>query len=473
MIQTLRGHDGQVSSVVFTPDGKRIVSGSLDKTVRVWDVATARELPTLSGHKGHKGRVWSLAISPDGEFIASGGDNSDGELTLWETGTGRRLWSQSAHGHFYIAGWVAGDINGLAFRPGDGGRIVSSGHDKELKLWNSTTGAHVATMSGHEDTVSSVAFSPDGKRIASASTDSTVRLWDEASGEELATLLGHAGPVFSVAFSPDGQQIVSGGEDTTLKLWDADNRPNVLRLRGHIGGMRAVAFSPDGRYLTSGGFDSAKIWEVVTGEEVRNLHGQGGVLAVAYSPDGRYIATGGHDTTMKLWDAHTGRELRTFRGHKAMVNHVVFSSDGQRIASAGNYDGTVRLWDVAGDRAPSVFTQKGYAEGVAFSPDGRLLASAAVWGEGSVRLGTRPPGMQCTSSPASGAVLVGCCSPPTERGSSWAVKMVRSGSSMPRATRTFRHSTATAAMCAAWRSVWTVSALLPAIRMGPSRYGMP
>jgi WD40 repeat protein len=355
------GHSSIVSSVAFSPDGKTIVSGSFDNTLKLWDAATGRELRTLSGHSD---TVCSVAFSPDGRTIVSGSD--DGTLKLWDAATGREFRTLSGH---------SPDVLSVAFSP-DGSTIVSGSFDNTLKLWDDATGRELRTLSGHSDTVRSVAFSPDGKTIVSGSVDNTLKLWDAATGRELRTLSGHSDSVYSVAFSPDGKTIVSGSWDFTLKLWDTATGRELRTLSGHSYGVPSVAFSPDGRTIVSGSWNSTlKLWDAATGRELRTLssHSSG----VAFSPDGKTIVSGSWDFTLKLWDAATGRELRTLSEHSDTVCSVAFSPDGKTIVS-GSADNTLKLWDVATGR--ELRTLSSHSSGVstvAFSPDVKTIVSGS------------------------------------------------------------------------------------------------
>jgi WD40 repeat protein len=285
----LIGHNGSVESVAFSPDGKILASGSRDDTIKLWDVATGREIRTLQGHTGD---VNSVAFSPDGKVLASGS-------------------------------W-----------------------DKTIKLWDVATGTLLRTLKGHTDYVRSVAFSPDGKVLASGSFDNTIKLWDVATGREIRTLSGHTLDVASVAFSPDGRILASGSVDTTIKLWDVATGALLRTLRGHTGIVHSVAFSPDGKVLASGSWEEVKLWHMATGSVLRTLSGYTGwVRSVAFSPNGKVLASGSEDKTIKLWDVATGTLLGTLKGHTGWVESVAFSPDGKILAS-GSWDGTILLWDV-------------------------------------------------------------------------------------------------------------------------------
>jgi len=279
---TLKGHE-RAASVAFSPDGKFLASAWGDKTVRIWEVGSWREVATLRGHEKH---VLSVTFSPNGKFLASvGGDYT---VRIWEVGSWRE----------------------------------------------------VATLRGH--TVNSVTFSPDGKFLASGSEDYTVRIWETGSWREVATLGEHH--AYSVAFSPDGKFLASGGEDWTVKVWEVGSWREVATLRGHEKYVLSVAFGPDGKFLASGGGDwTVRIWEVGSWREVAILGGYFGE-SVTFSPDGKFLASGGNQA-VRIWEVGSWREVATLGGHKDYsVPSVTFSPDGKFLASAGSWDNTVKVW---------------------------------------------------------------------------------------------------------------------------------
>jgi len=336
----LRQQSAPILAVAISPDGKRIVSGSWDKTLRLWDADTGQ--PVGQPLAGHSDWVNSVAFSPNRQRIVSG--SFDNTLRLWNADTGLPI-GQPLAGH---SDWVFS----VAFSP-DGQRIVSGSKDKTLRLWDAGSGQPIdQPLVGHLAGVSGVAFSPDGKRIVSGSWDNTLGLWDADTGQ---TLAGHLDRVSSVAFSPDGQRIVSGNRDGTLRLWDAEIGLALGQpLAGHSASVNSVAFNSDGKRIVSGSSDNTlRLWDAGTGKPVgRPLTGHSAwVSDVAFSPDGQRIVSGSEDNTLRLWDAETGAAIgQPLAGHLDRVNSVAFSPDGKRIVSGsgeilGN-DNTLRLWPV-------------------------------------------------------------------------------------------------------------------------------
>ena len=410
---TLKGHSDEVYSVAFSPDGKRLASGSSDKTIKLWDTVTGKELLTL---KGHLSAVFSVAFSPDGERLASG--SRDTTIKLWDTATGKEVLTLKED---------LGEVYSVAFSPD--GKHLASGSYGTIKLWDTATGKELFALKGRSGEVISIAFSPDGKRLASGDLDRTIRFWDTATGKELLMLKGHSGSVYSVVFSPDGKQLASGSWDRTIKLWDTVTGTELLTLMAQDR-VRSLAFSPDGRRLASGSENprsrgTIKLWDAVTGKELLSLAGHPiMVWSVAFSPDGKRLASGSWDGTIKLWDTVTVKELRTLKvhswwdsvtfspwgmrlasvcsdktiniwdtatkelvtlkGHSDRVASIVFSTHGKRLAS-GSWDGTIKLWDTVTGK--ELVTLKGHSDrvaSVAFSRDGKRLASGS-W-DGTIKL---------------------------------------------------------------------------------------
>jgi len=362
---TLSGHSNMVFGLAVSPDGKRIASGSFDKTVKVWDAETGAELMTL---RGHEKRVDPVSFSPDGTKIASG--SQDTTIKLWDAESGSELMTLRGHSE---------GIRSVGFSS-DGKRIVSSSPDGTIKVWDMATGDELISLRWHDGRILDAAFSPDGKRIVSSDADDgTIKLWDASTGAELKTLKGHKGAVYSVTFSPDGKRIVSGGYDKTVKVWDSKNGAELMTLRGHTGFVLSTSFSPDGRQIISAGGNKIMVWDAQSGEELMNLHGhEEVVLSVAFSPDGKRIISSSADKTIKIWDTVVDREQTILGGHQLGVFPLAFSPDGKRIISGGGPKGEfIQVWDVA--TGTEIMTLDGhngkYIVSVSISPDGTRIIS--------------------------------------------------------------------------------------------------
>jgi WD40 repeat protein len=321
-LRTFTGHNDWVRSVAFSPDGARALSAGWDRTLKLWDIASGRELQ-------------SFMSLTDKEFVLAV------QLT---TGTTGRALAREVHGFER----ETGGFDGVAFSPDGAHAISTRWGDNTLQLWELASGHEPQPFTGHTGEVSSVAFSPDGARALSGSDDRTLKLWEVASGRELHTFTGHAGAVHSVAFSPDGARALSGSSDRTLKLWDLANGRVLRTFTGHADLVRSVAFFPDGARALSGSDDKTlKLWHLASGSELRTFTGHsGGVTSVAFSLNGVHALSGGSDRTLKLWDVASGRELHTFTGHTDTVWAVVFSPDGVHALSASD-DDTLKLWDLS------------------------------------------------------------------------------------------------------------------------------
>ncbi|CAA7260761.1 unnamed protein product [Cyclocybe aegerita] len=369
-LKVLNGHCNRVYSVAFSSDGTR-VSGSSNNSVRVWDASTGAELRVLDGHSDW---VRSVAFSSDGTRIVSGSE--DKSVRIWDASTGAEL--KVLNGHSY---WV----RSVAFSS-DGTRIVSGSSDKSVRVWDASMGAELKVLNGHTNWVESVAFSSDGTRIVSGSRDNSVRIWDASTGAELKVLNGHSDWVKSVAFSSDGTKIVSGSDDKSVRIWDASMGAELKVLNGHSDWVRSVAFSSDGTRIVSGSDDmSMRIWDASMGAELKVLNGHSnGVTSVVFSTDGTQIMSGSRDKSVRIWDASMGAELKVLNGHSDWVKSVAFSSDGTRIVS-GSSDKSVRVWDASTGAELKVLNgHSDWVESVAFSSDGTRIVSGSR--DNSVRI---------------------------------------------------------------------------------------
>jgi WD40 repeat protein len=314
-VRTLEGHAGQVNCFAISADGKRLISGSLDGTARLWDLEAGIEIERVSEQPE---AVWAVAISRDGKraLFSLGMKQVNGEWTPI-TDHAIRYWDLEKHKLIRLLSGHTEDIRSLTFTA-DGRRALSAARDMTLRLWDLETGEEIRRFEGHTGIVRHAALSPDGRWVASSSLDHTVRCWDVETGEELSRFTGHEADVHGVAFTPDGTGIVSGGTDKMVRLSDALTGQEIRRFEGHTAVIWPVAVSPDGRYVLSAG-------------GLRNR------TPVFYEP-------AGFDSEVRLWDLGTGEELHRYDGHTGCLIMVRFAPDGRVVSAAS--DQTIRVWDM-------------------------------------------------------------------------------------------------------------------------------
>jgi WD40 repeat protein len=370
-VSRLKGHTDSVLSVAFSPNGRHIVSGSHDRTLRMWDAFAGKEVSKLNGHMNW---VTSVALSSDGRHVVS--SSHDNTVRIWDSLAGKEVSRLEGH---------AKSVRSVAFSP-DGQHVVSGSEDNTVRIWDALAVKEVSRLEGHTNWVRSVAFSPDGQHVVSGSRDSTVRIWDASAGKEVSRLEGHTDSVWSVAFSPDCQHVVSGSSDNTVRIWDALAGKEVSKLEGHASTVWSVAFSPDGQHIVSGsGDNTVRIWDTLAGKEVSKLNGHmNSVMSVAFSSNGGHVVPGSYDNAVRIRDAFAGEEVSRLEGHTRSVRSVAFSPDCQHVVS-GSGDNTVRIWDaLAGKEVSKLEGHASTVWSVAFSPDGQHIVSGS--GDNTVRI---------------------------------------------------------------------------------------
>lgn len=392
ILQVFRGHTSPVYGVAIAPDGHLMLTGSGDITARLWDL----QGNCLQVFRGHKSGVYAAIFSPDGTKIVTG--SADSTAILWDL-QGNIL--RQFRGH-------TGAVRHVAFSP-DGNLILTGSYDHTARLWD-LEGNMLQEFSGHTDNILSSTFAPDGKTMLTGSADRTARLWD-MEGNTIQILKGHTGSVNSVVFSPDGKKIVTFCTDGIARIWDLSQ--NVYtNFSGHNAGVDQVLFSPDGRTIITNGNDhTIRLWDLegnnrqiirtpansvalspdgktiligaitiqlldLEGNVIKTFFGQTqGITSVAFAPNGRTFLTGAGDRTARLWDLD-GNTLQVFEGHSDRVTAVAFSPDGNTIAT-GSEDNTARLWDLNGNTIQILNGHTGNVTSVSFSPDGKTILTGS------------------------------------------------------------------------------------------------
>ncbi|MCO6042887.1 protein kinase [Aeoliella sp. ICT_H6.2] len=434
-VLNVNGHSLGINDLTVSPDGKRLATCADDRTVKLWDVATGKEVLTfeldfypltlafspngvglacagygrdivlwdatprgtnpLRWYAGHKGPITTVTFSPNGEraFSTSGWPAGDNTVRVWDVQTGEEVQRFEGHENNNID---------ASFLP-DGQRVLSGAGDGTLRLWDIATGEEELrlTMPAEGD---AVAVTPDGRLGAVGLFDNNCYLFDLKTGEQVRRLSGHTTRILDVDVSPDGSQLISCGDDPFAILWSIDSGEEIRRL-DHGSGIDRVIFSPDGQLVLTGGWDDkAILWNVASGEiQVTFIH-NGNVADAAFTADGSLLVTACHDNMVYVWDVESGKLLRRLKDHRNWVWSVAISPDDNRILSGGGgafldntflpgSDFAMRVWDLAAvvdvavqKSPPRTVTpsrwlhgHEGTVRSLDFSPDGQRAVSATGW----------------------------------------------------------------------------------------------
>lgn len=402
-VKRFDGHTATIMGAVFSPKGEQILSSGLDSTLRLWDIASGDEVKLIESPSV----ILDIDFSPDGKRAVTGSgdktmsgkdlvEDQDRSVSVWDLETGERLYRFTPNSGF---------VRAVAFSP-DGSSVASgtwnSSEGGKIQLWNLKTQTVENTFYGHTDIISALTYSPDSKLLFSVSWDSSLRVWDIGTGVEKQRFQGINDRVLNVAVSPNGEYVLTGtgnvgnsapdptadnSREPSVWLWDLENRATERVLVGHQDWVWTGAISPDGRYAASGSGTlnppsldtSVRLWDLQTGEQVwsgGSEHTQT-VNSVAFSPDGTTIASGSWDMSVRLWDVETGESRVGYSGHTDRVLSVTFSPDGKTVLSASR-DKTIQKWDVETGTEICRFVGHGSAiNSVVVSPDGAYVLSGS------------------------------------------------------------------------------------------------
>ena len=354
-LAVLTGHQDWVMDIRFSPDGQLLATASTDRTARIWD-RQGNEVTVLR----HRDRVNAVSFSPDGNTIATASD--DGTVRLWDR-QGNPLWQFRHH---------KAAVTDLQFSP-DGQHLATASVDWSAHVWDLRDGT-VALLQGHQGRLWHLQFSPNGESLATASDDRTVRLWT-LQGKPLAQLNGHRNQVLSVAFSPDGQRLASTSADRTIRLWNLNGEP-LMTLRGHQDWVRDVRFSPDGQFLVTASDDrTTRLWNLRPKGPVQVMEHPNSVLSLSFFPDSQQLVTGSSDRTVRLWD-RAGNERMAIEAHEGPVWRAIASPSGRYLVTASG-DKTARLWDANGNLLTVLKGHTGEVFGLSIDPEERYIATAS------------------------------------------------------------------------------------------------
>lgn len=406
LMHSFSGHQNSVTSVDVSQDSRTIISGSLDRTVRVWDIhqkRIQRTIPctctgitsvvygfndawiaagTLDGRvivwdavtgdsiiilNQHLAAVRSIAVSPSGKIIISGADDS--RVIVWDTSN----WNV-----IRIIATQFATIQTVRFSSDEQYVLVGT-NDRYVRVWTTPIVPQTYQCEPWNSILTAV-FSPDGRQVASSGLGEVIRVWDIASTVTFTTFFPakHDHIVRSLAFSPDGSLLASGSDDKTAKVWSVADEKLYLTLNGHTESVYAVAFSPDGMHIvTASGDASIKLW-LIDGTEIASLNEHTGpVMSVRFNTDGKLFASGSQDMTIKVWNFETKQILTDFKDHNAPVASLWFSPDSTEIISSAA-DSQILIWNRESQRVTQRFP--GNTRHLAFTYFGPASVRTKLWG---------------------------------------------------------------------------------------------
>jgi WD40 repeat protein/tetratricopeptide (TPR) repeat protein len=387
-IARLQGHLSEVTWAEFSLDNSRVVTTSMDFTARIWRVEGKPRLQSLIMHEGET----IASLSDDGTRVvtASKGDVVDRTVRVWDVATGKKIGQfQTEIGNFTV----------VKFSP-DRARILTATMESTASIWDATSFKRLFQLRGHTDSVIAAAFSPDSTKIATASADTTVLLWDAADGDVLNIFKGHYGEIITAAFCPDGKSLATGAHDQTVRLWDCSLDNFIALLQSDdSGNINNVAFSPDGTSILTVG-NNAHIWNAETFKEIPCLSNHHNLASAVFSADGSRIIAVSTDQSVSVWESRFGREIMRVAGVigarilGVTIGADSLSPDGAYLVAPLTHDNAVGVWNCA--TGTEIARLPGHADGVQyclFHPDGTKIITV---GDNTVRVWDIVAGKEAT-----------------------------------------------------------------------------
>lgn len=433
------GYVKEVDNILFSPDGKSIISLVSDYQIRMWDIASGKRIRFT----GNTGYLTNASFSPDGKTLATVG--YPGVIRIWDIASGKlkrtisnlsprdnshhiddynymtfaangkKFITTEYNGAIYLWDTVTKKLHTLLGKNSsegswsskilvspNGETIASWNASKDglIRFWNAITGEHKRTIKDHIRPIRGVEFNRDGSLLASwsfAREDKGIRLWNVATGRHTQTLIGHKYLIDSVTFSPDGETLISGGQDGTILIWDVNTgKHKTLTDQGvdterntHSNSLMVLMFNSDGSRLATGDKKGIiHLWDSSTWKEILTLDGHADTItSIDFSPDGRSIASTGEDGTVRLWDIDTGLQIQSISGDRNMIWHVMFYPNGLPLVTEvprmnSRYDTEIiNLWDLrTGEIIKTLPGHSRKITGLSFSDDGKTLASISFDG---------------------------------------------------------------------------------------------
>ncbi|KAH8091428.1 quinon protein alcohol dehydrogenase-like superfamily [Cristinia sonorae] len=323
---------GVVSPLVMNAAGTLVASSFDDYVIRIWRLGSNSVAHCLVAHTD---TVWAIAFSPTQNKLVSG--SADNGVIIWDIETGQPI-------HVISNGGDDSDMWSIAFSP-DGKTVVAGFTTGAVRLWSVDTGTLQRDLEGHQSVIMHIEFSRAGDCLLTGS-DSIGFLWNPMSGELLGSIGGQGEMMWATAFSSEGDRIITGSENSVGRIWLAESGDELVVLREHTGPVRAVAWSPGGQKVATGSLDgSVVISHSYSGERLLRLDDRlGPVNSLTWSRDEDFLACGSVDGSVTLMDGRTGRFLAKMRGHKDKIKSLIFAPDGNRLVSSSD-DGTIRVWN--------------------------------------------------------------------------------------------------------------------------------